>query len=314
MSEEISTLAIYAEALAEGENLPHADYRDGDIAIFNDFNFMPRYCNSLRINVFALMMCTVGAMHIEINSKTYNIVAGQCLIGRPNDVIANCYKSSDFMGKAILLAPQLVSDCISDNERWSTTLSLFDNPTVTISPERIHIYDMYSKLLLTKLCLEEGHSDIYSRRSICALVRAAFYDIISDMDNNNQATAPKAIVRRSEILFRRFIDMLENATVPERSVSAYASKLCVTPKYLSAACKDFSGETATEWISRSVNSSIKHELKYSSLTIKEIAVKLGFDNLSFFGKYVRTKFGMSPRALRLSLRSSEGDQTIKNEI
>lgn len=313
MSEEISTLALNAEALAEGENLPHADYRDGDIAIFNDFSFLPRYCNSLRINVFALMICMDGAMQVEINSKRHNVVARQCLIGRPNDVIANCYKSSDFKGKAILLAPQLVSECISDNERWSTTLSLFDNPTVTISPERIHVYEMYSKLLLTKLCLEEGHSDAYSRRSICALVRAAFYDIISDMDNN-QGVAPKAIVSRSEILFRRFIDLLENSAVPERSVSAYASKLCVTPKYLSAACKDFSGETATEWISRSVNSSIRHELKYSSLTIKEIAIKLGFDNLSFFGKYVRAKFGQSPRALRLSLRSSESDKTIKDKV
>ena len=30
-------------------------------------------------------------------------------------------------------------------------------------------------------------------------------------------------------------------------------------------------------------------------SIKEIAAEAGFDNLSFFGKYVKRKLGMSPR-------------------
>jgi len=33
-------------------------------------------------------------------------------------------------------------------------------------------------------------------------------------------------------------------------------------------------------------------------TVKEIADLLGFENLSFFGKYVKTNFGKSPRNFR----------------
>ncbi|MBO7044799.1 MAG: AraC family transcriptional regulator, partial [Prevotella sp.] len=40
----------------------------------------------------------------------------------------------------------------------------------------------------------------------------------------------------------------------------------------------------------------------SNLTIKEIAMKLGFCNLSFFGKYVRENFGVSPSEYRRQLK------------
>ena len=41
-----------------------------------------------------------------------------------------------------------------------------------------------------------------------------------------------------------------------------------------------------------------------TLAIKEIAVKLGFCNLSFFGKYVRENLGKSPSEFRRHLKDT----------
>ena len=39
-------------------------------------------------------------------------------------------------------------------------------------------------------------------------------------------------------------------------------------------------------------------LRNTSLSVKEIAALLGFSNMSFFGKYVKTHFGVSPNDYR----------------
>ncbi len=49
---------------------------------------------------------------------------------------------------------------------------------------------------------------------------------------------------------------------------------------------------------------INYYLKNTTKSIKEIADTLGFDNLSFFGKYVKQHFGSSPRGVRDSITNT----------
>jgi len=63
-------------------------------------------------------------------------------------------------------------------------------------------------------------------------------------------------------------------------------------------CKRESGKTALEWIQEYVSEDIRYYLTGSELSVKEIANRLGFPNISFFGKYVRERFGVSPKKLR----------------
>lgn len=84
----------------------------------------------------------------------------------------------------------------------------------------------------------------------------------------------------------------------ERSVKFYADKLYVSPKYLSMITKKVSGRTAYEWITGQVVAEIDYQLRYSDLSIKEIANNMQFPNLSFFGRYVKEHLGASPTEYR----------------
>jgi AraC-like DNA-binding protein len=77
-----------------------------------------------------------------------------------------------------------------------------------------------------------------------------------------------------------------------------ASDLCISPKYLTAICKKQSGKTANEWIREQVLEEIRYYLRQTDLSIKQICDRLGFSNSSFFGKYVKEHFGMTPMQLR----------------
>ena len=87
----------------------------------------------------------------------------------------------------------------------------------------------------------------------------------------------------------------------EREVKAYAEQMLVTPKYLSAVCKEKSGRTAMEWITEAMVRNIKYYLQQTNLTIKEIAFKMDFPDVSFFCKYTKKHLGKTPLEYRQSI-------------
>ena len=74
----------------------------------------------------------------------------------------------------------------------------------------------------------------------------------------------------------------------------YARQLCITPKYLTTLIKRISGLSVSEWIDNYVILEAKTLLKYSTMSIQEIAYYLNFPNQSFFGSYFKRNTGMSP--------------------
>ena len=102
----------------------------------------------------------------------------------------------------------------------------------------------------------------------------------------------------AEHLFQRFAKLINDAQPPFTSLTDYAQKLCVTPKYLSAICKQLSGRTASELINEEIIRQAQILLLDSQLSIKEIAERLGFLNQSHFGTFFRRHTSISPLAFR----------------
>lgn len=117
---------------------------------------------------------------------------------------------------------------------------------------------------------------------------------------SNNTESDGKYIPRIDYLFKQFMDLLSNHFMQERSVRFYASKLCITSKYLSMAVKQASGKTPTAWITEKVINEIKHRLRHSQATITEIAFEFNFCNISFFGKYFKAQIGMSPLHYRMS--------------
>lgn len=83
-------------------------------------------------------------------------------------------------------------------------------------------------------------------------------------------------------------------------VAFYASKLSLTPKYLSKVIRQNSGKTAGEWIEEYVILEAKALLKSTNKTIQQITDELNFSTQSFFGKYFKRRVGLSPKEYRVS--------------
>ena len=131
----------------------------------------------------------------------------------------------------------------------------------------------------------------YRHEIIRTLFTTAFY-LITEINQREQPGELKP--GRSEVLFNDFTALLQQHSKRERNVGFYAAQLNITPKYLSAVVKEVSGKTAARWIDESVILEAKTLLKYSGLSIQEIAYRLNFSTQSFFGKYFKQHTGFSP--------------------
>lgn len=285
-------------------DLIEIDYMDDGIAFHTDIRELPIENGSMRVNIFTVVACTCGKLQVELNTVSHTLRQNEILVCRPNDVIENCMLSPDFDGAVLCLSQRGILEQISECELWDKTFHLAENPIVRIGADSLRMFNLYGTTLMEKIKMKRTS---YYKEIIVSIVKAALYELLANVDNNQSTSYGRGLVKQREVLFKRFIDLLSKTRIKPRNVSWYANQLCVTPKYLSTVSKRVSGKTAFDWINEYVLVDIRFWLKNSNKTIKEVADLLNFPNNSFFGKYCRTHFGISPTEYRKQLREHPYD-------
>ena len=102
-------------------------------------------------------------------------------------------------------------------------------------------------------------------------------------------------------LLRRFVEMLYSGEyIVHRDMEYYASRLCITPNYLSDVCRKASGRSATYWIDRFTLGEVTRLLMQKDLSLSDITERMNFSSLSYFSRYVQRHTGLSPSDYRRS--------------
>lgn len=107
--------------------------------------------------------------------------------------------------------------------------------------------------------------------------------------------------KKGNVLVKKFKQLIEKHCIENITIKKYAEMLCVTPSHLSEIVKSCTGRTSTDLINDRMVLEIKRLLKYSDLTITEIAYKLNFSDQSYFAKYVKNQTQFTPKHLRNKL-------------
>jgi AraC-like DNA-binding protein len=111
-------------------------------------------------------------------------------------------------------------------------------------------------------------------------------------------------LQKGRLLVRKFKQLIEEKSIQNISIKQYADLLNISPSHLSEVVKSVTGRTSTDLVNDRLLLEIKRLLKYSDLTITEIAYKLNFSDQSYFAKYVKKMTEYSPKQLRDKLIKS----------
>lgn len=251
---------------------------------------------------FLAFYCERGALQFTVEGEMYHVGEGDIVICTPRNIIGMYMRTPDLKGKVISAGELIYDETMPsvfhiDPNWWKKLFFLRQNPVVHATEFQGKLFLAYFNLLMVYM---EDNDNPYRQRIIRLTSQAVAVELLHALENDvvDQTTSDTS---QKDRLFQRFMSILSRPTNTEREVRAYAEQLLVTSKYLSAVCKEKSGRTAMDWITENTVSHIKYYLLQTDLSVKEIAFKLDFPDVSFFCKYVKKHLGESPMEYRKTM-------------
>ena len=242
-----------------------------------------------KIDGFSVIIMMTGEVVVSIDMQNYTVHPDTIVFFSPGSIIRTVKYSHDATAYFLAFSRSFVNEIQVD---LSTSLPVYMRfgkaPVLEVTPQDVAEIRQLFRLIKTMIISDKEH---YRHEIIRTLFATAFY-IITEISRRDR---PKELKQgRSEVLFDEFIALLQQHGKHERNVSFYADMLNITPKYLSSVVKEVSGRTAARWIDEAVILEAKSLLKFSGMSIQEIAQHLNFSTQSFFGKYFKQHTGISP--------------------
>lgn len=108
---------------------------------------------------------------------------------------------------------------------------------------------------------------------------------------------------RPSRLTQRYLQLVNEHYAEKKAVCEYAKILYVTASYLNKVVKDETGLTAREHIQQKIIAEAKRGLYSSGLSMKEVAFRLGYDDMGHFSKFFKKVCGYNFSDLKKNMSS-----------
>lgn len=246
-----------------------------------------------RIDAFIIGVGTEGETSVSFNLHEFRLKKDSMFIFTPKNIL-QVNSQQYFKADVIAISPDFMRRINIDIKNMMPLfLKFVENPALTLTPEE----SRSMRGMIAQIEREtRGPETHFSFDIVSGLIAATIYKL-GDIMYHYLAEHPEEqnnSHNRAEEYFKQFTHLLGEHFREERSVGFYARQLCITPKYLTTLIKRISGQSVSEWIDNYVILEAKTLLKYSTMSIQEIAYYLNFPNQSFFGSYFKRNTGMSP--------------------
>ena len=239
-------------------------------------------------------LCREGEASFLMTGEWFRMRKGDCVIFTHNELISKIEISDDFQVTVLYISNSFSFKNIPRNDYDVIgKLTLLRNPIMSLTEREQRIFMEDIELIRRRLT---DHTHRFHDELIGCLAKTFVLDLY---DFHARIYESPSVSEQNAVLMERFINLLKAGDYRNhREVSYYASRLCITPKYLTEVCKKASGFTANYWIDRFTISRITHLLPDKNLTLKEISDNMNFSSLSFFSRYVQRLLKVSPSEYR----------------
>lgn len=289
---------VTLQSLADSQDV-HIGYYDQDIVIVDSIQKFTEASNdSHTTTMSSIMICTAGRVQAMMNGETIAVHRNQIGIFPSHMNYSDVMVSPEFEMKAMFLSDKILQTFLHEKmSLWNEIMYVHHQHVFDVDREGILFYAHYYEML--RLCFKNSEGDHpYMQEIIQSILRSGILGICGNLKKMSSRSVAATRAKSADGHFQRFLDLLNTSQVKHRPVEEYANELCITSKYLTTICKDNSGKTANEWITEFVMEDIRYYLKQTNYSIKEICNRTGFPNPSFFGRYVKKHFGMTPKELQ----------------
>ena len=103
---------------------------------------------------------------------------------------------------------------------------------------------------------------------------------------------------------QRFRERVEARFREQPSLAALAGELGITPTQLNRVCRRVAGRGALDLLHERLVLEAQRDLAYTTMSVKQVALGLGFADAAYFTRFFRRRLGMTPTEWRASRQAA----------
>lgn len=247
-----------------------------------------------RVTYYDITFITEGNEEVSLNEYTYDASEGSAICSIPGDVWT-WQSDTKLQGYVLVFEEEFL-------------LSFFNDPNFLqkfnyLNPQResahITLDQHHFERVIGLLCSIKDEIGIGPGKDH-HLLRAMLYEVLVLLDRSYKphfANNPQKDIAAGRYL-HSFVYMVDHQYATNRNVKNYSDRLFITTNYLNRIVKQTLGVTSKQYILNKVMQEAKRLLKYTTLSVAEIADKLGYETASYFTRAFQKQVGHTPKSYR----------------
>lgn len=238
-----------------------------------------------RDDYYIVALLTGGSAALEIDFERIELNAGDILIVSPLQAHRKPPREQWCAdGWMLAFAPEFLSEA---EVRALDEYSISPHP---LSPGEAVVSDIVTLCAM----FERNSADDNISAAMAAAIKTIVLAAVGKSD--------RSVTGRYRAITLAFRKLLDVHLATEKSPAAYASMLNITEVYLNEAVKAATGLSVGAYLRSRVIIQAKRLLAYTSISAKEIAYTLGYNDYAYFSRLFRKSTGISPSAYAKNLK------------
>lgn len=237
-----------------------------------------------KLAYYCFIFLDQGSETYKIDSDEVTISDSQMVFGLPNQIFLNPVKSKHNLNYKVAFDENVLA--LLPNS-FPFLLNPLNTNKITFNPDsKERVKSIFSHLfqLLHATGRPKNTEIILAHfNTLLTEINSAYFEQ-SDYQNISNPKLSKYIAFKLAV---------ETHLTEQPDVHTIAQKLAMTTSTLYGVVKEFSGISPKEWMTNRLMMEAQRKLQYSSLSVKELAYELGFNDPDYFSRLFKKNTGKS---------------------
>lgn len=246
-------------------------------------DFQQKQLQPRRLTSYFIVLIESGSITYNLDLQDITINEGDLLFAMPNQIFVPPAKTDDlkyfkllFDENTLALLPQQFPFLI--NPLNAQTINL-DHA----AKERVRkVFEILNQILYTDKHVTDTE-----------IILAYLNILLSELNYAYFKNEPIDIVNTNLSKFVEFKLMVETNLTAQPSINTIAEKLALTTNSLYRLVKEYSGTSPKDFFTNRLMMEAQRKLRYSNLSVKELAYELGFNDPDYFSRLFKKSTGQS---------------------
>lgn len=252
-------------------------------------------------NEHEFIYLAIGQATFSIDDEAIMVQAGECVFVNGGQIHSGISQSEQVLYYSVVFSHEFLTNSFDScrllfNEVITNKLKLFSHfkPEIPIHGQVISelkaiIHELTEKNTAYELALKSRLFSIF-----CTLIRENLYIPIPQ-------TQKYSVRSKRYKLLKNILGYISQNYNRKISLNDISENVNLTPQYLCRFFKEMTGYTFSDYINHYRIETSCTLLKVSSLSITDIALECGFENISYFNRVFKAQTGCTPTGFRINV-------------